>query len=416
MTLSTHQDLSAWDVSAITTYNMYRMFYYAASFSQKLCSDVWINTWSRVYYSHRQQVFSGTSGGNDITTAWDALPSSFRSNLYTVQGVATGTTHIVDGGHDMYDYGNYMSVSIGDSDYGSYLTYNQQCGSAPIDGDPVPYSTCMYPHASFTLMYTQVHATSTAPSNSVTGFRTTGNNGADGHGSKHGTGSTTPLTSASGRFQAHYTKVYSAGDPSINHLIVYSSSDQTASHSYSASTDSDVDTVTFGEPQHKVVYLLWAGTSGYNFPTSDFQSGCYPSEPPTNLCYSKSLHGASSYTFHSRCDNKGATLTLIQLSNGYKLAAYTSIPWTSRSGYGTGTSYIASITRNSCHQNRYSQYQIYDHNMYGPTFGGGHDIYINSNMNGGYCNYHSYYGAGSIICGSYSSWSITALEVYSTEA
>ena len=228
-------------------------------------------------------------GCEDITTGWDSLPSSFLSNLYTVQGVATGTTHIIDGGHDMYDYGNYMSVSVGGGDYGSELAYNQQCGSAPTDGEPLPYSTCMHPSASFVLMYTQVHAASPVDE-AITGFRTTGNNGADGHGSKHGTGSATPLTSASGRFQAHYTKVYSAGDPSINHLIVYAS-DDTASHSYSTSTDSDVDTVTFSEPQFKVVYLLWAGKSGYNFPTSDFQavldmveasSGCWPPLPPSS--------------------------------------------------------------------------------------------------------------------------------------
>ena len=147
-------------------------------------------------------------------------------------------------------------------------------------------------------------------------------------------------------------------------------------------------------------------------------AGCYPSEPPTNLCYSKSLHGASSYTFHSRCDNKGATLTLVELSNGYKLALYTTVPWTSRGGYaGYGTSYIASITRNSCHHNRYgSQYLIYDRNSYGPTFGYGPSYYINSNMNGGYCRSGSGYFSDSGICGSYSSWSITALEVYSTEA
>ncbi len=40
----------------------------------------------------------------------------------------------------------------------------------------------------------------------------------------------------------------------------------------------------------------------------------------------------------------------------------------------------------------YSQYAIYSYNIYGPTFGSGHDIYLpdNSNITSGYTNSYSY--------------------------
>merc|ERR1712216_1115916 len=66
---------------------------------------------------------------------------------------------------------------------------------------------------------------------------------------------------------------------------------------------------------------------------------------------------------------------------------------------------------------------IYRSNGYGPTFGEAHDWYVSSNMNTGYSNLgHTYkcrignYGQNTCrddFIGSYSSWSISEMEVWS---
>ena len=64
----------------------------------------------------------------------------------------------------------------------------------------------------------------------------------------------------------------SAGDPSINHLVV--AEGPIASQSIGTSTDNDLHDLTFssGVTVSKVVYVLWAGNSGYHFSDAYFQS------------------------------------------------------------------------------------------------------------------------------------------------
>jgi len=44
------------------------------------------------------------------------------------------------------------------------------------------------------------------------------------------------------------------------------------------------------------------------------------------LCYRASLHGWDAFTFHSRCDGKKNTVTIIE-SNQYVFEGYTDAPW-----------------------------------------------------------------------------------------
>ncbi len=63
-------------------------------------------------------------------------------------------------------------------------------------------------------------------------------------------------------------------------------------------------------------------------------------------------------------------------------------------------------------------YSTYNEGQYGPTFGGGHDLYVNSNLSGGYTQEHSYGGTSGVVNnvshygGSYQSWVVAELEVY----
>ena len=119
-------------------------------------------------------------------------------------------------------------------------------------------------------------------------------------------------------------------------------------------------------------------------------STSYTSE---TLLYRASRDGFSNSTFHTKCDNKGATITIVTLTNGTKLGGFTTISWDSSSGY----SYGGSAFLNNFTTNRYLSYQAggytntYRYSTYGPTFGGGHDMYINlDSLTGGYVYINSY--------------------------
>ena len=47
------------------------------------------------------------------------------------------------------------------------------------------------------------------------------------------------------------------------------------------------------------------------------------------LLYSGSMHGFEASNFHSRCDNKGPTLTIIKTTQGHTFGGYTKISWDS---------------------------------------------------------------------------------------
>ena len=45
------------------------------------------------------------------------------------------------------------------------------------------------------------------------------------------------------------------------------------------------------------------------------------------LCWRASLHGWAAKTFHSLCDNKGPTVTIVKDTNNSIFGGYTSISW-----------------------------------------------------------------------------------------
>ena len=50
------------------------------------------------------------------------------------------------------------------------------------------------------------------------------------------------------------------------------------------------------------------------------------------LCYRKTTDGASATTFHTKCNGKGPTITVMQLSTGKKIGGYGPQSWTQRHG------------------------------------------------------------------------------------
>lgn len=128
------------------------------------------------------------------------------------------------------------------------------------------------------------------------------------------------------------------------------------------------------------------------------------------LCYRASSHGWSSSTFHSRCDGKPHTVTIIRKSP-YVFGGYSDVPWASSGGYrSTSNAFIFSL-RNKEGFGPFKtmvtkpRYAIYGNSGCGPTFGGGTDIYIHNNANSypnSYTNFGDSYPAPSGVQSGYS--------------
>ena len=99
--------------------------------------------------------------------------------MFAFAGGASSSA-ISDGGQDMYDYGNRLEVMAGSDWSSGYLSYTQVCdGSTAASagvGDVV-YATCKTAGAAPVFA-----AAFASPSESIRGFRTSGNLGADGGG------------------------------------------------------------------------------------------------------------------------------------------------------------------------------------------------------------------------------------------
>jgi len=108
-----------------------------------------------------------------------------------------------------------------------------------------------------------------------------------------------------------------------------------------------------------------------------------------NRCYQATVNGWSSSTFHSNCDGKGPTVTIIRVGK-YIFGGYTSVSWSYSCGYRyDSAAFLFSLVNKPGWQPlkldqtaKYSSpkvHSIYSCSSYGPTFGGGHDIRIANN-------------------------------------
>jgi len=120
--------------------------------------------------------------------------------------------------------------------------------------------------------------------------------------------------------------------------------------------------------------------------------------------------GSTSQKFHLAADGKGATFVLMNVSidNGAHwetIGGYNPLSWSSDGSYN----YVANLADRSAfifnltdgvkaaqRANAQGIYQTYNDAYYGPTFGGGHDIYVNTSLSGGN-TYGWSYGSSSIV-------------------
>jgi hypothetical protein len=148
-----------------------------------------------------------------------------------------------------------------------------------------------------------------------------------------------------------------------------------------------------------------------------------------NLLYKGTVNGFAASTFHSMCDNKGPTLTVIK-ANNYISGGYNSVSWNQSSGWVTipaGLNWLftlqnpsGQIIPNKFYNTQNIGYSTFNTSSYGPTFGAGHDLYIYNNANSTNGNYSAtnstYTGSGltnTTLFGAYN-FTVTDIEVYST--
>ena len=112
------------------------------------------------------------------------------------------------------------------------------------------------------------------------------------------------------------------------------------------------------------------------------------------LLFRGTRDGMNSNSFHNKCDDKGPTISLFKSDKGYIFGGYTPISWSVNGGYKTDNNSFLFTLKNVYNSaptklGNSKSISIYCGSGYGPTFGGGHDIYIPSDfLNGSpYANF-----------------------------
>jgi hypothetical protein len=156
------------------------------------------------------------------------------------------------------------------------------------------------------------------------------------------------------------------------------------------------------------------------------------SNPQALLLYKATRDGFEASSFHSKCDGKANTVTIIKSNYNNVFGGYTSAAWSSFSGFiSDANAFIFSLRRNGVSYSdkfriRTPADAIFSMGGYGPTFGAGADLSVadksnvstSSNSDFGYTYYlpsgYSYGTANtkSFLAGTDKGWLTTEIEVF----
>jgi hypothetical protein len=135
-----------------------------------------------------------------------------------------------------------------------------------------------------------------------------------------------------------------------------------------------------------------------------------------NLIYNLAF-GNTTKSFHNYCDNKGPTLIVVYATSGYYFGGYTTENWDCSNTYKKDANAFIFSLNNNKYAKASNDNAIYCASNYGPTFGGGHDLYIadkcneNSNNNN-YTNSTYNFGSSYYLNGGNCSFQVSRIEVY----
>ena len=124
------------------------------------------------------------------------------------------------------------------------------------------------------------------------------------------------------------------------------------------------------------------------------------------MVFNTSNDGSSASTFHYYCDGVSPTVIIVRDTNGNKFGGYTTSIWNQPGpggNYGRDPdAFIFNLSKKTKYlqTDKYVYYSIYRNNSYGPTFGGGHNLYLadgctsNTNKDGSSASTFHYYCDG----------------------
>jgi len=138
----------------------------------------------------------------------------------------------------------------------------------------------------------------------------------------------------------------------------------------------------------------------------------------TTLLYKMTSHTDGAGYFHSYCNGKSPTLSLIRTTKGYRFGGFTTVSWSSRGGYANDqNAFLFSLDFKEQYLSNDGVNAVYDHSSYGPSFGAGNDFRIDNQCSQNYnsvCNYpYSYYGTRQRgLTGGVNQFKVSEIEVY----
>lgn len=85
----------------------------------------------------------------------------------------------------------------------------------------------------------------------------------------------------------------------------------------------------------------------------NFLSECLEKPYKTELLYRASRDGYTSRVFHKKCDNKGASITIIQSEHGLMFGGFTSLSWENSESWKIDQKdpFVFSLTKKTQHLN-----------------------------------------------------------------
>jgi hypothetical protein len=199
---------------------------------------------------------TGTQGclANSLST----ILSNMTTNTNAIQGVipspynftmdgsgGNNGNSISDGGNDMYDGGNFINTNIQSN---IFYSDNVIVNSSAF-GSGGQYVTRKM-NGIWVLA---------ANMNGVSTFSITGDNGADGSGLVSATNFN--ITVGCQTYNVFLKRVYNAGDPSINQMVIIPQS-TTAGHTWDTNTNNSLHTISGLSSTTRLYYLLYAGSGG----------------------------------------------------------------------------------------------------------------------------------------------------------
>ena len=144
-----------------------------------------------------------------------------------------------------------------------------------------------------------------------------------------------------------------------------------------------------------------------------------------SLLYRASRDGYAAAAFHAKCNGQSPLFIVIKSTGRYIATVYVSIPFKSAGSYvsgASGTSWMNNLESSSgaistarAYNTASPEYTICDIASYGPTFGGGHDLYVSDTCtvaNSCYTNPHSYSGFTSTTLFGSRHWAVHDMEIY----